>query len=669
MNNKEKHKQNLKRLREIYENNPEISGILDSIDVEEYNEVSNAWKIFSNPRIMNTINPENYVDILGSIIKEDTHAYKNICTLVKEVYGENARQIIQERPELSMDDIPNFDIFDEQIRETIGYGGVHTFLTYYMSSEHIITELAQNPELITYYKEFEKLTEGFFPPSAIGLEDRLLAFEKHRGLIKSIVDSEKQNEYTNDLLLLLRDEEGFSMLTNISVAPDEYLFDPQTDLRVDTLEQLLDYRRKREDVLQTYIEEVSDKPYAHHLVVPIVLFKHFGIVKNSPGQYNAYDHKKFLEDYLQFNKTELTEDEIDLIEIYSILEEIEDLELLRKIDSFLSTRDDVVTPLRMKDIDNKVVENYKSEYVDSLVKLEQARQMAEDPESKSYRYICKKNGDICYPTHMYCSSDNSQKYKNYIVRDGVKVYEYVGKNGEKITKREEKDTTVYEMENMLMVPSDGTSLYRKSLSITMKNGELEEYFWPTHENSEKYGLRKKVSYENQDGKLQRYVNTYTTPSPSQDDYYFVHKMPEGIQGWKRIKCNTNNQSVEETKLYWSKGGEDRQFIQTVMEWRDTIEEYLGNLVQDIEKAHEENEEEPYYQLIPQYDTNEVELEEGDVEGFVLYGVKAGQLCISMQRGGPTSEQLANNKLFRDNLKREWHGRYGFYRRCTSKNLY
>lgn len=410
-----KNDEKLKRLKEMYANNPEISPILDNINVEDNNEINNAWKILNNPRIMGTIDTQKHIDSLISIIKEDKDAYQNICELVQMVYGEDAKKIIEERPELSMDDIPNFDIFDEKIRETIGYGGVHTFLTYYMSSESIITNFARNPELLEYYKKFETLTEGFFPPSAIGLEDRLLAFNKHRQLIQEIVDSGKQNQYASDLLMFLRDEEGYSMISKLErydreKHTTEKPFDPETDLRVDTLEQLTEYRKRREEVLQGYM----DKAQSNSMKSTILMFKHFGILKDSPGEYDKYSHKKFLEDYLKFNKTELTEDEIDLIEIYSILEDVEDPELLRQIDEFLSSRDDVVTPVRMKTINAKVVQNYKSEYLDSLLTLEQAREMAEDPESKSYRYICKANGDICYPTHMYCDADGSTKYEDHI---------------------------------------------------------------------------------------------------------------------------------------------------------------------------------------------------------------------------------------------------------------
>ena len=645
MINKKETEETLKKLREMYKDNAVISDILNSIEVSEYNKVNSAWKILSNPRIMSTINLEKDIDLLESIIKEDDDTYKNICKLVRSVYGEDAEKIVLERPELSMDDVPNFDIFDEKIREVIGDGGVNNFLRYYMSSEQIISELAQNPELIRYYKKFEILTKDFFPPSAIGLEDRLLAFNKHRELIKAIVDSQEQDEYKDNLLLMLRDEEGYVMLKSLA-------FNPNEDLRVNTLEGLLKYREKREIVLQTCIDESTNSPSS---IRSTIMFKYFGIIKDLPGQYDDYDHKKFLQDYLQFNKTELSEDEVDLIEIYSILEGIENTELLLQIDRELSSSADVVTPLRMKTIDAKVVENYKREFMDSLIKLEQARQMAEDSESKSYRYICKKNGDIWYPNRMVCGSDGSTRYKNCLVQeDGTRLTQYKGANGEEITKKVKvhgEDTIEsYEIKNMLIVPNDGSAPYRRDIQVTLKNGELYEYFWPTHDANERYGLRKKVFYnKDDDGHEREYAYTYTTPSNGEDGY-FVYNITDGNHGWKENMYNTD-QVISKRRLYYAEHHEkDSEFIESVGTWRDSVESYLKDLVQVIDRAHDEIQEDSYFQLIPQYNPDEVELEEGDVEGFVLYGVKRKQLCISMQRGiQHIPDKLKENKLLKGKM--------------------
>ena len=475
-------------------------------------------------------------------------------------------------------------------------------------------------------------------------------------MIKAIVDSKDNNKYINNLLLMLRDEEGYAMISDYF---GKQLCDPNVDLKVDTLEGLFKYREIREEVLQRYMDQFVNHPSAVYLVSRIIMFKHFGIIKDSPGEYNGYDHKKFLQDYLFFYKNQLSEDEVDLIELYAILEDVKSLKLLMQIDRELSRRDDVVNPLRMKTIDAKVIENYKSEYMDSLITLEQARKMVEDPENKSYRYICKKNGDICYPSHMFCSSDGSSRYQNYIIQeDGTRIIQYQGPNGEVITKKEYKEYNedlieIYELKNYALFPKNGGEPYYRDIQITMKNGELYEYFWPFFEGNGKYGLRKQKFYEeerDESGKLEKdwhYAYRVTNTHSVNDGNYWEYKIPSNDLRWEYIVYNSGKQ-VNKGRLK-AASKEHGKIRRENCDYIEQIEECLKNVVQYLEL--DKNRDNPYYNLVPQYDPNEVEFEEGDVEGFVLYGVNSNQLCISMQRGGVTSEKLAANKLFDGKLNR------------------
>ena len=254
---------------------------------------------------------------------------------------------------------------------------------------------------------------------------------------------------------------------------------------------------------------------------------------------------------------------------------------------------------------------------------------------------------------MECSSDNSVRYKDYMVqKDGVCLTQYQGANAEEITKKKTKGygndiIESYEIKNMLIVPNDGSTPYRRDFQVTLKNGELYEYFWPTHDDNKRYGLRKKVFYDMKD----KYAYTYTIPA-TEEDGYFVHNMTDDNHGWKQNMYN-NEQVVSKRRLYYAEHyDEDCEFIESVVKWRDSVESYLKDLVQAIDRANDEKQEDSYFKLVPQYDPNEVEFEEGDVEGFVLYGVNSNQLCISMQRGGVTSEKLAANKLFDGKLNRD-----------------
>lgn len=373
----------------------------------------NIKKILSTKRITEQLSDDEIESLLNGIVEdiESRELFEKILEIVKDSYGEKAENILRDRGELSLEDIPNFDIFDNKIMDTIGLGGVHSFLTYYMESEKVITEMAKKPELLELYKEFEQMTDTYFPPSAIGLEDKLNAFYTYKELIAEIVEQGRQEELKDNFKLLLRDDEikyNRSYLNGFDPKPDEI-----------NIESLSNYRETRKVKIN---EQIAEQIYSGD-VRNLIKFKFFGCLQNLPGQYNKYDHKKFLNDYLSFNHSEFSTDEVDLIELYSIIDDIEDIDILKKLNEELDKQKDrVLDPVNMKSIDNKVVESYKREYLESLLTVEKAKEMIDNPNNMSYKVILKANGDIAYEDHIK-KANGDMVYEDYIEKKcGDKVY-------------------------------------------------------------------------------------------------------------------------------------------------------------------------------------------------------------------------------------------------------
>lgn len=353
--------------------------------------------------------------------------WEEVCEKVRLQYGPEAEKIVRDRPGITEQDITNFDIFDKKIIDLLGFGGVNSFITYNMSSSKIISELVNNSELLNAYKEFAKITGDFYSNTAIGLDDRLNAFYINRELFQDIIHRGRIDELKDNLLLMLRDQE-FKGLNQLIYRNNKII--PIVDgikegLKVRSIEELVNYRRNRNNVLNNAIGNSS---LNWGQIRQLIIMKYFGNIynnMNSTGQYDDYDHKKFLKDYLKFNSCELSEDEIDLIEVYSIIQETEDEAELRKLNDFLDNRDDDVNPVRMKYIDRKVVENYKREYVDSLLKVEDVEKMVADSNNKSYlETIYKKNGDIL-TTEYWKKKDGTIVYRDHIeMTTGEVLYEY-----------------------------------------------------------------------------------------------------------------------------------------------------------------------------------------------------------------------------------------------------
>lgn len=605
-------------------NFPMYSNIFEKLK-QEKNEVAlkNVKKVLSSRKIIETISKNEIESLLNDIAKdiESIDAFEKTKKIVRQIYGEKAENILKDRGELSLEDIPNFDIFESDIIDTIGLGGVHSFLTYYMKSERVITEMANNTELIHLYKEFEKMTDSYFPSSAIGLEERLSSFYNYKELIAEIVEQGRQEELKDNLQLLLRDDDIDYYSSNYKTKHHNVIASnlKGIDLKPDkmNIEILSNYKETRNDKINAIIKESNNL----ELTRALVHFKFFGALPNTAGKYNNYEHKKFLKDYLTFHHSEFSDVELDLVELYAIVEDVEDIEVLKKINDELDKQENVIDPVQMKAIDSKVVESYKKEYLESLLTVEKAREMVENPNNDSYKAILKPNGDVVYKDHIQ-KANGDLVYSDYIQKiNGDLVYDDVIKktNGDIVFKDhvqtnngnkyfykngyskylKDNDTVVYthECENIFQDVSNAprslqTSLQSKEKAILKKSkGRGDSYNYRLNNSNDVFRIQ-------ENGTITRL----------------------GVDG--DIE-NDNSPEAEQIKR-----------IIKLVDNRYTDD----NLISPPEYKYE------YEFFKPEM----FKVENGDVEQFVLYGIETKNLMISGIRDGATSENLQKKKLITDN---------------------
>lgn len=387
---------------------------MDRVDFEK--------KLRSNKHIMETLSEEEIENYLNQ------GDYQAVIDIVDKVYGKEASDILRERP-LTTDDIPTFNIFDSNIREVIGYGGVHTFLTYYMDSSKVIDEMVENPDLIDLYKTYKEQIGDFYPPSAIGLQDSLLTFDKHKDLISEVSRVGWDDELRENFLLSIRDEENPELTdTYISNMKDQKGYISQFTLNhynntPKTIEELRNYRNSRNQLID---KELADAD--HYLVAQNLLkFKYFGNIRHNDN----YNHEYFLKDYLSFYTANFSDYEISAIYLYSILEQTKDTDILKEIDKVLSQTEHI-NPLDMKSIDSKVAEVYRQEYLNSTITLDKAKRMAENHENGSYKGLLKADGKIICEDHI-------------ILPDGTKQESVILPSGDIITKSSIDKDSSYEI--------------------------------------------------------------------------------------------------------------------------------------------------------------------------------------------------------------------------------
>ena len=266
-----------------------------------------------------------------------------LLSIVEVAYSLDSKKILEERPNIDIDDIPTLYIFSEKIRDEFSVGDVHNFLTYDTRGAYVIPALATDPKKMEQYRVFSKITEGYFEPSALGQDQKLLAFFNFSELITELESSkeplsEKQKE---NLLLLL----------------DDYLYGRQAT-EIKKVEDLKRYDSVRDTIYTEAIEKTTD-PNKIKALINQCFFN-----KSDKDLLKAVDRER---------KKLLTEDEVRFIDLQVNINSESNPTRLKEEYKDLSKIKERIIKLNRKDIiKSKIQKHYKEKLRDALISPESA---------------------------------------------------------------------------------------------------------------------------------------------------------------------------------------------------------------------------------------------------------------------------------------------------------
>ena len=372
---------------------------------------------------------------------EEKHHLK-LCDLVSKTYGREAAEILLERPRIMIADIPNFYIFDDKIRDMIGYGGVHTFMNYDMKSAPIITKIAQNPELIKYYKKFEEVTKDMYPPSAVGLEERLQAFNQHIDLIKLVTDCPEPEKYLGDMKAYIYNSNKPPFTDSFLKKDTEYRQKIEHLFGVKTLQELDGF----EDKMNTLLDEMVESGKISKS--KMLEFRYLGTTRE-------INEEQYVREYDELGSEFLSNDEVNIIELSSINSKIsktlkgmkyEDMESMseyvvkaeNELYDLIRAEQPHLSSFQIEQIRKKIIEEYKTRYMKSLFSAENLEKEAQETEKRmregtdsqdsqqknARRVIKKKDGNLYFTDHMETMDRKIKTYPDYIDDGEYKTREY-----------------------------------------------------------------------------------------------------------------------------------------------------------------------------------------------------------------------------------------------------
>ncbi len=369
--------------------NPEILEELDKVQsnknkiIEDNIVLSSLAKVLLNKKVMSTVDPK----LIAAFVREQN--MDTLKEIVGAAYGKTALQILNDRPWLTVELIPNLDIFDEDVIEKFGIGTVHSFLTYDSKSPYIMGELVRNPGELDKFEQFSKICGERFDDSASNLNKQLLLFMKHREFFNKLDFSNLTDKQKTNLLLMVND----SSMT--------YRENESTCIGFGDVEDLEHYDEKRKKMYDEYAEvastanEMKDAIMRRFFGIPY--YRDYGdayISNNISAKelVEVFNLDTFINDERTHSSELFSGNELDVLELINIILKINDVKVLKEIYRALSEKEkEILNPLEFGRTKEKVPEQYSKELIDSLLTFEQAKQRASSGEN-GISYIQEDDG-------------------------------------------------------------------------------------------------------------------------------------------------------------------------------------------------------------------------------------------------------------------------------------
>lgn len=381
----------LKPILEFYSKLTNSQEIKNACNVEEFTNVDmnfldvksrNVPKVLLNERVMRSVPSTQIADFIRNPDMD------KMVDIIAKTYGEQTREIFRDRPGLTMDEIPTLDIFDEKVVEKFGIGTVHNALSYNSAQALVIGDLVRHPEKMHDFEMFSRAMGDKFENSVLGLEDKMISYFNFQDLMKGIKPEDITPERQEKLQMAVND---FMMTKGTNET---------THIKLENLEDLDNYTQARNEIYDKFVENVS----VPDDIKEAISRKFFGMPYESErddeynrnnlslkGMSHYYNLETFTSDERTQNSGMFTNDELDQLELATIIDKIDDSDVLKEIYSTLSSREDVIRPQEFSKIREKVPRQYSKELVDTLLTVDKAKEMIERGE-KGISYSRDEDG-------------------------------------------------------------------------------------------------------------------------------------------------------------------------------------------------------------------------------------------------------------------------------------
>lgn len=306
--------------------------------------------------------------VLLDYAKEPTH--EKLVGIIRDTYGDKSARILEDRPQIDLNLIPNLHMFKPEIVEEFGIGVIHANLSYTMPTAGLLSEFARKPELLEKYRQFNETTKDMFEDTASGFNSKLESFVKCKELMKSVDMRNLTDKQKEALQIAFMDSENREKVTVVDFPKDV----KELDAYVETRNKYYDEAIKKEKNVGKLKELICKR----HFGIEYEFDHHMPLIKpNVSVMGKFYNLDRFINDPITLQSGKFSRDELDTLEIIDIITKVNNPKALAELSSKLGERENVINPINVRAVRDKVPMQYSQELVNSLMGPEKAMEMVE----------------------------------------------------------------------------------------------------------------------------------------------------------------------------------------------------------------------------------------------------------------------------------------------------
>lgn len=378
-------------LKEIYKHAIDDPKILDALSKLTHHQLNSTDvpKVLLNSKVMSSVSADVIIEYINN------PSIETLKDIVITTYGEHARQIFEDRPELSTEQIANLDIFDKTIVDKFGIGAVHSALTYTSDTNlaAMLGDLARNPEKMDKYELLESAVGEYFGDTVLDMESKIVAFYEMEELLNGLSLDDLTDERKKNLLLAINDRSMFDLENETRL------------ISLKTLDDLDSYENRRNAMYDDYIQKMCNGTCDTIKIKEAISKRLFGMPYDKSGALSTYSQRgsalaginswynleTFTSDERTIKSGMFTNDELDQLELATILTKIYDPKVLKEVYTTLTERENILSPTDFKKTKDKIPLLYATEMVNSLLTVDNAKERASAGE-KGISYELTEDG-------------------------------------------------------------------------------------------------------------------------------------------------------------------------------------------------------------------------------------------------------------------------------------